>query len=763
MASNPRIFGRTVSILGGTPLLIMFGLAQPALAQNASNRPRATVQPPQRALGQAPGLESFAVQPKTPDELIKAIDYLVRVGLENQAVPLAGKLAAIDADDETLDSLRQNYGSAKLLALSSTSDARLNDAMGRFVDKLNAASRRIAEDPERVRRLIDQLYATAEERDIAVERLARLGPASIDSFLKALAAPGLDAKKRSQIQYALNSLESSAVPALIGALRHPDEPVRSSVLQALANIGDVKALPWAVFESARPAGAKTAAAEAVAALNGGQYVDDPVRFLIEESARYLDRDVYFGDPGVMTWFWDDRDKSLKSLAMPAESGRGAIGYRLARMALELDPTSEAAQALIVSLLIDEESRRLGTAFPEKDPLGAWPMVLASGPRTLNYVLKRALLTGRHENVAILSARALGEVTRQSEITASSGHTNALIEAIDSPDRRVQFEAAKAIANLDPRTPFPGSSRVVPTLTRFLRSNPVAPRAVVINDNVGKGSNWVSDLRSMGYDAVLETSSSLAFEEIASRGDVELVLLSTFLDPAGWALHETVANFMADSRTAGIPLIVVGPLDARSRLSTLLGSNSKVGFMVDPADESWMKRQVDTQLARIPRTELSADERRDFSAEAAQILGKLAKSETGSIFSSALNSLEPLLKTRIASSNVSQAPAADTDPNSWVATVLGETSSEQDRIRSADSIAEAIRQSRFDLDPGQRDKIRDLFLKKENGKELALETAIGRLAGLSDPSPDDVGRFFSKYAPAVNFYETLRDSHSSKAP
>ncbi len=767
MASYPQSFVRTaalrVSYFCFGSYLANIGFVQPAQSQTAPNRAKAASEAPRRAVGQAPGLESFAVQPKTPDELIRAIDYLMRVGLENQAVPLASKLAAIKADDETLETLRQTYGSAKLLALSSTSDGSLNDAMGRFVDKLNAASRRIAHDPDRIRRLIDQLSATDEERDIAVERLARLGPASIDSFIKALSAAGSDAQKRSRLQFALNRLESSAVPALVGALRHPDASIRAACFQALANIGDAKALPWAVFESARPDGAKSAAAEAVAALNGGQQVDDPVRFLISESTRYLDRDVYFGDPIVETWFWDDRDKSLKTVSMPAESARGALGYRLARMALELDPASEAAQTLIVSLLIDEESRRIGAAFPDEDPLGAWPMVLASGPRTLGYVLKRALITGRHENIAILSARALGEVSRQAEITASTGRPHILIEAIDSPDRRVQFEAARAIAELEPSSPFPGSSRVVPALARFLQSNPVAPRAVVINDNVGKGSNWVSDLRSMGYDAVLETSSSMAFEEVATRGDVELILLSTFLDPTGWALHETVANFMADSRTSGIPLIVVGPLDARTRLSTLLSSNSKIGFMVDPANASWTKRQIDTQLARMPRTELSSDERKSFATEAAQILGKVSKPESGSIFAAAVKNLEPLLRTKIAAAGVSKTQPSDLDPGSWFETVLGETSSDQDRIRAAENLAEAIRESRYDLDPGQRARIRELFMKKENGKDHALESSVGRLAGLSDPSPEDVARFFFEFAPAVNFYETLRDSGASKTP
>lgn len=757
MPAYPRYVFRTkafVSVLSGF-VLADSGLTQEAAGQSA---------PRIRAVGQAPGLESFAVPPRTPDELIRAIDYLVRVGLEKQAVDLARKLSAIDADDDTLDAMRTSYGSGKLLALQSTNEPNLNAAMSRFVDKLNAASKRVANDPDRIARLIDQLSATVEERDIAAERLARLGPATIGPFIRELSAPDISPEKRADLQFALNRLESSAVPGLVGSLRHPDESVRSAMLEALGRIGDARALPWVVFEAVRPRGAKPAAEKAAIALNGGSALNDPVRYLVSESARYLDRDVYFGDPLVEAWFWDVRDNSLKSLTLPAESARGAIGYRLGRMALELDPANEAAQTLMVSMLLDEESRRLGAAFPDEDPLGAWPMSLASGPRTLGYVLKRALITGRHENVAILSTQALGKVSKRSDLAASNGRSHILVEALDSPDRRVQFEAAKALSDLAPDRIFAGSSRVVPTMARFLRSNPVAPRAVVINDNVGKGSEWVSHLRAMGYDAVLEISSNHAFEEIVARADVELVLVSTFLDPAGWALHETVANFKADSRTAGIPLIVVGPLDARSRLSTLLGSGSNLGFMVDPANEAWAKRQIEAQLARMDRQELTADERRKFADEAARILGRIAASGDASIFSTAVKSLEPVLKARLTKpAEDATEPAESMDFDSLMNTVLSDSGDEKERIKLAGLIADAIRKSEFTPSPEQRTKLQEAFLKKENDEDHALEAALGQLIGLTDPNVEEISRFFSTYAPGANFYETAKRSGATNQP
>ncbi len=756
-----ELFDRSMSSgtswLGFASVAIILGMTSSSVVAQAP-KTRTANPPRSRAIGQAPGLESFAVQPQTPDELIKAIDYLIRVGLENQAVPLANELAAIEADDETLDALRQSVGSSKLLTLQSTADADLNAAMSRFVDRLNAASRKVSLDPERVRRLIELLSATPEEREIAIESLARLGSTTVDEFVRELSDANLSTRKRNDLQRAMNRLESSAVPGLVGALRHPDATVRASLVEALGQIGDSRALPWVVFEAQRPGGANSAASNAVAELNEGKFIEDPARFLLSEAGRYLDRDLYFGDPVVEAWFWDEKDKSIKSLSMPAESARGAIGYRLAKMAMELDPQSEASHALIVSMLIDEESRRLGNAFPANDPLGAWPMVLASGPRTLGFVLQRALLTGRHENIAVLSTRALGQIVKEADLVTGSARPHILVQALDSPDRRVQFEAAKALLNLAPSKAFPGSSRVVPAMARFLRSNPYAPRAVVINDNVGKGSEWVSYLKSMGYDAVMETSSSAAFEEIAIRGDVELILLSTFLDPAGWALHETVANLKADSRTSGVPLIVVGPLDARTRLSTLLGSEHQVGFMIEPADETWAKRQIESQLARLPREGLSADERRDFAAEAAALLGRTAAAGDASIFAQAIRSLDTVAANRLeVTSNQPLSPISDSDTKALINTVLQDSAPESDRIRSAETLAEEIRKSTAFIDSGDRDRLFEAFLKIENGKNPELAAVLGRLVGSSDPGIADISRFFEQFSPGASFYESVRDN------
>ena len=56
-------------------------------------------------------------------------------------------------------------------------------------------------------------------------------------------------------------------------------------------------------------------------------------------------------------------------------------------------------------------------------------------------------------------------------TCGEGRPGPLVEALSAPDRRVQFAAAEALVGLDPTRAFAGSSRVVPTLARFVAARP----------------------------------------------------------------------------------------------------------------------------------------------------------------------------------------------------------------------------------------------------------------------------------------------------
>ena len=110
--------------------------------------------------------------------------------------------------------------------------------------------------------------------------------------------------------------------------------------------------------------------------------------------------------------------------------------------------------------------------------------------------------------------------------------------------------------------FPGASRVVPTLARFL-SHQTLPRAVVIDANPNRGSQLAGFLIELGYDSELEANrQSRICGGRFSAADVEVILISYDLFGQGWALRDTVANLRADSRTAAIPIYIYGPLNVQ---------------------------------------------------------------------------------------------------------------------------------------------------------------------------------------------------------
>ncbi len=747
---------RVNSFISGVSVISISVGAVGLWAQNTLPVPPPGGKPVVRSIGKTPGLESFAVPPKTPFELVEAIDYLIRVGHEAQALPLAQKLTNASPDAETLLEIRNQIGSAKLLTMQSSQNPQLNALMVKFADSVAQASTQLTTDKGRIRRLIAQLSASKEESELASERLSRLGSQVVGFLVDAYTAPDVTPETRTAIQKTLNDLEISAVPGLLGVLRHPDTQVQIAVIQALGSIDDPRALPWLVFQSTRKGEVGAAAKKAVDKLNHGHPIPSPMDYLKNASASYLDHDVEFATKNVELWNWDNQQKMMVSRSLDQNGAKGAIGYRLARLALDLDPTDESSQTIALSTLLQEESDRLGQAFPQADPAGVWSMALASGPKTLENVLKRAMTTGRHERVAVLAVQALGQVVSTSDLVVPGGQPHILVKALSSPDRRVQFAAAKALVDLDPSQQFPGSSRVVPVLSRFLLSNPALPRAVVIHNHIGEGSDWTTYLKAAGYDATLEASGRDGFSEIARRGDAELVLISTHLDPTSWTLPETISNIKADSRTAGVPVIVVGPLDAKYRLQTLLGNTPGLGFMISPANQQIAERQIAFQLKKIGKTPLTTDQRVEYSNEASHLLGQLIAGKRPNSMTAMLGSLEPhIYKSLKASLPPSEPIEKRPARKDLLERVLQSSLPKPERAAAALELSGEIQATGLKLSQAELQKVNPLFLTLEQKGELEILKGLAPLVGVNKPDRRTVSEIFLKFAPLGDNYESIQ--------
>jgi hypothetical protein len=604
------------------------------------------------ARAQPPGPELFAKEPRTPMELWDAIDYLLRTKQSQKAVPYVERFIKGSPDDATLIAIRNRYGPGSILQLGD------HDATRRFakplVDAMVAAAHKYATRPERIARFTTELTKTPEEQDYAVRHLREAGPDAIPFLVEALRRTDLSAADRNLIVRNIGRLDRSVIPALAAVLDSTDPALAADAAKALGMIGEKEAVPFLTFPAASAGSSpivRTAAQEAIARLTGQPFFAQPrtpTQVLTNTAWQYHRHRIDFSDDTVRIWAWDKDRKAPVAQQVLRTEAESTLGQGLAKQALLLDPLNRDAQTALISLTLEKAVERVGfTAFPANDPT-AIAAARASGPSVLGDVLKTAIADGKSDLGAV-AATVLGQVTDRGSL-ASGGRPHPLVDALYAPGRRVQFAAARALASLAPSGPFPGSSRIVPVLARFVNNQAMA-RAVVIDSNPNRGSQLAGLLIKLGYDSELELTGAKGFLAAAESADVELILISFDLFGSGWSLNDTLANLGADSRTAAVPVFIYGPIDVQYKRPNLDHDYPGIKFVVQPVDPATLLKQLNG-LANS----LAESERKAYAQEAAQLLARIATERKGPLTPD-LAGAEAAMAVALATSET--APAAAT--------------------------------------------------------------------------------------------------------
>jgi hypothetical protein len=123
----------------------------------------------------------------------------------------------------------------------------------------------------------------------------------------------------------------------------------------------------------------------------------------------------------------------------------------------------------------------------------------------------------------------------------------------------------------------------------------------------------------------------------------------------WRLHDTIANLRADSRTADLPIYIVGPLARQADLAALMYERFPgVKFVVTPSGPKNLDRQLGFGGSR-PQP-ISAEERTGYAREAASLLAQIA-SRPHSPFEADLARIEPALAIALNSPETSLSASA----------------------------------------------------------------------------------------------------------
>ncbi|WZO98546.1 hypothetical protein EP7_000126 [Isosphaeraceae bacterium EP7] len=611
---------------------------------------------PSSSFAQAPGPETFAVQPQTPIELWGAVDYLVRTEQAPAALPYLRQFLASEPSDATWLDIRDRFGEASILRLQDAPETRAQapKLLGRLAD----AERRAVTAPGRLEAAIDSLEKSPEERAFAQQRLREAGPYAVPLLAQALAKDGLGDETRQVLKDALNALDDRAVPPMAAAALAAG-PQAEALADAIGKIRDARALAALVALESNPKAdpaARQAARTAIVRITGVAFDARPQaakNLLVGQSRNYRLGRIRF--PGERVTYWTADGTEIKPVTAPRREAERHFATAFALAARAIAPDDADVRSLSTAIAIEDEVERSGlAAFPGEAPSDDLKLALASGPANLSRVLDEAI-ADREYPLAAATAGALGkaikgevlagpggksgpaEVTPTAQaidraavartLAGSGSRPHALVRALSAPDPRVRFAAARALVDLSPSAPFLGSGKVVPTLAYFAGSRPER-HAVVIDGNIARGGQLGGMLESIGYSPLMAITGAEGFRLAASSSSVELVFIDPSLVQGAWRLNDTLTNLRADARTANLPAFVVGPLGMSDEVEHALDGFRDAQFLVTPASPTILRHLLDRPVAGLTPAPLTTADRVAYAAESAAMLARLGEGQSG---------------------------------------------------------------------------------------------------------------------------------------
>lgn len=502
----------------------------------------------------------FYKKPETTREFWRAMNHEIALGqFQVAAGYLKGFLARNPSDEELLQ-IQDREGSVAFQRLLTIPELRA-DAKA-LVERVDAVVQKHLSDPKRLDALIKNLNATPEERSYAIAQLRRSGAAAMPALVDALVR-ATDSGERAAIVSALPKLDRSVVPPLLAALDVDDPNVRSELIGVLSERAETAAIPALSYLAAsakQPATVRDRAARVLASFLGFKADRLPpaevaVKLppakveLTNEAERYYQHGVKFpATEAVPVWRWDSNQKQLVSEALPVSQAEEYHGLRLARQALDLDPSYVPAQIVYLSLLLDKGSDRPGVK----------EILRSANPELVIAVLKKALAEQRLP-VILAATTALGDQAEVRALRAPAREAPVLARALDYPDRRVQLAAADAVLRIPAPPTAPAAARVVEVLARAVAGEPEAktqPKVLLGFANENIASAVAKNVRRAGCQPIIAYSGRDVLRRLNEAADIDLVVIDAALPDPGLAF--LLSQLRADRNAGRLPLLVTVP-------------------------------------------------------------------------------------------------------------------------------------------------------------------------------------------------------------
>ena len=651
-------------------------------------------------------------QPTTPSERLRSALLLVKLARPDLAKEQLAVLASDAVSDEELTAVREEYGSAVFLQLARAAD--LQPEGTRLLDRLADITVGQRTAPGYVDELLADYDASAEGRRSAILELERMSPDVVPALLE---RAGRSDSEDVKLRAILSAIGEPASPALsTAAMLSPRGEARMLAMQSLsgsAGLNDVPALAAVAGDPRAPQAERAVADAALSEIGSRGAAFDAATTLRRAALALLDRsaDLPRDPDGRVVYFEQTDDGTLARLSLPDDEARARTALRYVDRATRIDVDDREAAELLTVLELEAGGELAGPALRR---------LLARGPMACRDVAALAMSL----DLDAAAAHAFNALAIIGDEALLDGGTEVspLVRGLDAPSPSVAFAAAKAVAAMEPTTPFMNSPRVVEILARRLMAEPTL-KVVVIDPNAVRGGDFGGRVSTLGLTPIVTQDTAAGFDVAVRRGDVALLAVNAAVQGAG--LKTALSNLAADARTAAIPVAVYAETAIRDQFEANPEEYPNVTYVPTLADAATLERELRPVMASPGAMAADSGSRR----EAAATLRALAEADTHDVFSFAQAADElreaatetgPVARDAIATLGSVAAP----DVQITLADLTARGATEEIRLAAASALVRNLKRFGRSLDADAVSSLLSIDASGQSEYAMLVAAAIG---------------------------------------
>lgn len=470
----------------------------------------------------------------TPTQLLEDFLHYVLIDRPDVAAATGESLLALDLDPaEFVKVVEQSRGGLDRFnraVIRAQSRRELEPIASAILKTYENGKLAVARDPESIAKNIRDLTGVRRQAVFAEARLKEAGEYALPQLLEAL-LQRQDVRLSAEVRRILVAMGRHSVVPLMTALPDLEPGAQELIAGILGDIPYPHSLPvlYDVRSTTQTESVRTACEQAIRKIVGVLNDSTPVadRYVEVAQAYYAESPslTLFPNEPNQPWWRHDPRIGLTFEALDTSVFHEAMAMRFSERALTLDGTNQRALSAWLasnfSREIDGPAGYDNPAYPASRREAMYYAV-ASGPAASQRVLARAI-DDIDTPLARRAIEAVDKTAGGSGLWSGLEGRRPLLEALRYSNRRVQYDAAIALANAQPTEPFDGSDRVVPILASAIRDLGTKYAAVIASTEE-RGASLSSVLQARGYTVLPAASSLNAIEQpIADAPAVDLIV------------------------------------------------------------------------------------------------------------------------------------------------------------------------------------------------------------------------------------------------